>query len=168
MTTRIEVASPLPATEVLSRLAIYGHEWRESKIPQALRTRYYTCRIDVRSDEFELELQPQGNGPIFIWLGGVTADASGGSRIRARARQKRWSLIFTLIFLTAFFGWWFYPQVFGEQRSADSAVFAIGGACLFLLFQAAVTAGRAMEQGDACKVIFAHILGDNPYRATLP
>jgi hypothetical protein len=159
MAKQIEVASRLAPSEVLDRLARYGKEWRESKIPLSVRGRFFSCRLSVRGQEFELEFEPQGKGGAFIWRGQVISDGvTGGSRIHARARLKRWYAITSVIVLGLFIGWWVAPQLFGTERSADRAVIAIEGTCVMLIMVLAVHAGRAAEQGYACEAIFAQIL----------
>jgi hypothetical protein len=162
MAERIEVVSLLAPSEVLDRLARYGKEWRESKIPPSARGQFFGCRITVRGHEFELQLEPQGNRGVFIWRGQVVADsATGGSRIHARAKLKWWYAIVSVIAVVFFIGWWDGPQLVGAERSVDGAVFAIGGTCLMLIVAWAITAGRAGEQGHACKAIFAQILSNS-------
>jgi hypothetical protein len=159
MAEKIEVLSLLAPSEVLDRLARYGKEWRESKIPPSARGKFFGCRITVRGHEFELELEPQGNGGVFVWRGQVEADATnGGSRIHARATLKRWYAIISVIAVVLFIVAWDGPQLVGAERSVDRAVFAIGGTCMMSIVAWAITAGRAAEQGHACEAIFAQIL----------
>lgn len=159
MAKEIEVVSLLSQSEVLDRLARYGKEWRESKIPPKARNQFFGCRITVRAHEFELELQPQGRGPQFVWQGRVLSDdLTGGSRIHVRAQMKRWYAIFLLIVFALFFAWWDAPQLIGAESSVDSAVFAIGGTCMMLIVVLAISAGLAEDQKQACNAIFAQIL----------
>jgi len=160
MAKEIEVASHLSPSEVIERLARYGKEWRESKIPPNLRTQFFGCRIVVSGQQFELELEPQGRGPYFIWRGKVDSDnLSGGSRILMRARMKRWYAIYTLTASVLFFAWWAAPQLFGSGSTVDGAYFAIVGTSMMLIIGLAINAGGAERQRQACDAILVQILG---------
>jgi hypothetical protein len=160
MTQQIEVVSPLTPSDVLDRLARYGAEWRESKIPSKSRGEFYGCRITVRGHEFELQLEPQPHGPVFVWRGDVVPDSSnGGSRLRARARQLWWSKVFSVCTLALLIGWSAWPELFGAGRSVDGAVFAIGSTCFFLILMLVFASGRAGSQRYVCEAIFAQVLG---------
>jgi hypothetical protein len=159
MAEHIEVVSQLSPAVVLERLAQYGKEWRESKIPPSERNKMYGCRITVQGAEFELELEPQGRGPFFIWRGAVVpVDGASGCRILARAHQKTWSRLFRAIAFTLFVTWWAGRAVIRVDRNVDLAVFTVFGSCVMLGIAWAISAGTAAEQGQTCRAIFGQIL----------
>jgi hypothetical protein len=159
MFEQIDVVSSLAPSEVLDRLTRYGVEWRESKIPLNSRRSFYGCRISVRGDEFELQLDPQGRSPV-IWQGQVLPESStSGSRILTRVKRGRWSTIFSIIVVVFLFASWATSQLFGAGLSVARAVLAIAGTCIVLIVAIAVASARAKEQSQACRAIFAQILG---------
>jgi len=170
MSQQIELSSSLAPSDVLDRLARYGAEWRESKIPSKSRAEFYGCRITVRGHEFELQLEPQPHGPVFVWRGDVVPSGSnGGSRLRARARQLWWSKVGSLGILALLIGWLGWPELFGAGRSMNAAVTAISTACFFLIFMLLFASGRAGSQRYVCEAIFAQILeGSTDSRAVAP
>ena len=156
MLEKIDAVSRLAPGEVLDRMARYGKEWRESKIPPSAHGRFFACRIIVHGHEFELELEPNGG---VVWRGQVVANAiSGGSRIQARAKLKRWYAIFLVIAIVLFIGWFDGLQLIGADRSADRSVFALGVTCMMLVVGWIITEWRAAAQVHPCKAIFAQIL----------
>jgi hypothetical protein len=156
MAQQIEMESPVPPDALLERLAQYARQWRESKLPAAVRARgIYGCRVAVRGSAFELELEPQGNGPQLVWRGDVTPGAGGaGSRRRARAALTRGSKLLQAGVVAVILGWWAAPQVL--DGSVAFPVFGVGS---MLAFIAGVTAWRASDQAPLCQQILAQLAG---------
>jgi hypothetical protein len=83
----ITIVSPLSLRDLLSRLAAFGKEWRESKLPESVRKAgYFGCEITVEGATFTLSLEPQGRGPLLVWRGiALSREApEPGSEVRLR------------------------------------------------------------------------------------
>jgi hypothetical protein len=159
MFEQIDAVSPLACRDVLDRLERYGAEWRESKIPPNFRSAFYGCRIDVRGNEFELQLEPQHSGPVIIWCGQVLEESvTGGSRILARVKHGRWSMNFSIGIVVVLFASWASSQLLGDEFSVVRAVLAVAGTCTALVVALAVGSARAREQSQTCRAIIAQVL----------
>lgn len=146
------MCSPLPPADVLDRLARYGKEWRESKIPPAVRaTGIYGCQVTVENDAFRLELEPQGRGPQLEWTGQVVPEGTG-SRLSIRSTQTRWSRgsAVAVVLFIAVVSW---PTV----RAGDFAFFIIGTSFMGG-FIALTTAWRSNAQRADCQAILASVV----------
>jgi len=143
--------SPLPPATVVDRLASYGKEWRESKIPVGLRSSgIYGCQVTVRGDTFKLRLEPQGRGPQLVWTGQVAPEATG-SRLNIRSEQtvgSRASVFAVLLFIAVL--WW--PAIrAGEWGFVLMGMLFMGG------FVALTTAWRSTSQRAECEAVLAHV-----------
>ena len=143
--------SPLPPATVVDRLARYGKEWRESKIPPGLRSSgIYGCQVTVRSETFKLRLEPQGRGPQLVWTGQVTPEAAG-SRLNIRSEQtvgSRASVLAVLLFMAVL--WWPTIQA-GEWGFVIVGMLFMGG------FVAVTTAWRSNSQRAECEAVLGHV-----------
>ncbi len=144
--------TPLPPAEVLARLAAYGQEWRESKIPPTLRSAgIHTCKIAVENERFRLHLNRVGRDPSFVWIGKVAASGQG-SRIDASWEVARESRIYNLALL-GFLGiawawisfragaWW--PPIIGLAFMSGAIAFS--------------TASASRRQRGFCAAILTHV-----------
>src|SRR5690349_79996 len=122
MAETITIESPLPPRELLDRLAAFGTNWRESKMPASARSKgYHQCRTKVRETCFELELGPRGRGPGLIWCGWVQP-ITGGSRVEIVWKLTRgtfWTYAILSVIIVAV---WAMPQIL-----AGSIVFPLIG-----------------------------------------
>ena len=84
----VELKSSLSLDELLQRLRSYSQEWRESKLPAgARRSGVQRCTLRIVDTAIEVQLEPQGCGPHFVWRGHVWRDPRDGtSRLRVSAR----------------------------------------------------------------------------------
>ena len=80
----IEIASPLPAAEVLRRLDAFGKDWRESRLPQAARSAtVYACEVVITGSEFFVRLRSNKRGRAIVWRGVVRTGVGEGSQLSA-------------------------------------------------------------------------------------
>jgi len=145
--------SPLPPAAVVDRLASYGREWRESKIPPTLRASgIYGCQITFQNGAFKLRLEPQGRGPQLVWTGRVTPEATG-SRLDVRSAQTGWSRasVFAVLLFTV--------GLAGSMIRAGEFGLAILPMVFMTSFIAVVTAWRSNAQRADCQAILAHVAG---------
>lgn len=151
--------SPLPPAAVLDRLASYGKEWRESKIPPALRASgIYGCQVAIQDDAFKLRLEPQGRGPQLVWTGRVIPEAMG-SRLDVRSAQTGWSRASAVAVLLFIVGVSWSSIRVGDFGFLIMGMLFMGG------FIAAATAWRSNAQRADCQAILAHVTGA---RASIP
>ena len=88
----IRLTFSVPASEVLHRIEVFGHEWRESKMPLELRKLGLTgarATVDGHSFVFSLHPADRRNG-AFIVRGDVTSEASA-SVVTAKVEEAKWS-----------------------------------------------------------------------------
>jgi hypothetical protein len=77
--------SPLTNRDVLARLEVCAHEWRESALPRVLRDEgCHGVRIKLRDASFRIQAEGGRRRPYVPVLIGRVDAAGAGSRIRAR------------------------------------------------------------------------------------
>lgn len=156
---QLEIDLPRPPAELLSALAAFGKEWRESKMPPEVREAgTYGCRVIVSGSSFALTFEPQGRGPQLEWHGTVSPVANGaGSRISLSAGHTRLSKASYAIMFTIMLVWWVAPQFFDRERTPGSMLFAIAGLSLLAVFVAWATAWRAKQQVSECYAVLRQV-----------
>ena len=81
----IDFELPNPPHEVLRHLADFGADWRESRIPVALRRAgVLGVAVEVDADQFQMQIQAARRSPEFRLRGVVAVTPNGGSRINGR------------------------------------------------------------------------------------
>ena len=147
--------APLAPTLLLAHLAQYGREWRESKIPPAVRTKgVYRCDITVRDDTFALRFEPQGRGPQFLWRGRVLPTADGsGSLVAASAEMTRGSVAAYAVGLLVVLLFWAGPQLY-----YGAVAFPVLGIAFLIAFVALASSWRTAEQAVFFEQVLAHVV----------
>ena len=145
------VRSPLSQAEALRRLALFGTDWHESKLPGDVRRRgIFGCTVLVSGHTFTLKLEPQGNGPHLEWYGDVReCDHAAGSELRLDWRLTPFSRVASMLLL-ALPGWALWTDGFGAAMSWGTFVgIGMGGA----------VAWRVWPQRVLCEDILEHVVG---------
>jgi hypothetical protein len=151
MGTDLEITSRLSRPAVMERLAAFGKEWRESKLPESIRRRgIFGCAITVSGDTFDLKLEPQGRGPYLAWHGTVVSgQADHGATIRVSWKLTTINILGYALFFV--FLIWIYRDV-GIAVTLVMAAFMIGVAVLSASWQAG-------QQAPLCYDILDHVVG---------
>ena len=85
---RIVLNDPPPL--VVARLDAFGHEWRESKLPDTLRRKgFHTATVARTGRAVELRLGPSGRGVAYV-LEATVRPFQDGSVVAGRVRQATW------------------------------------------------------------------------------
>ena len=78
----IDLQLPYPPAEMLRRLAEFGADWRESKIPTELRQAgILGAGVQIRDDQFTMTIRAARRSPNLELHGVVAANPDGGSRV---------------------------------------------------------------------------------------
>ena len=160
MGAALEITSALPQAVVLQRLAAFGKDWRESKLPESVRRRgTFGCAIVVSGETFKLELEPQRRGPNLVWQGTVVPRGDDrGSSIRVRWRLTRFNLLSYALFLLVLL-WVFWLH--GLALTLILGPILVGAAVTGAFWQ-------ADAQEPLCREILDHVVGSTAAAPTTP
>jgi hypothetical protein len=156
---QLQIDLPRPPADLLSALAAFGNEWRESKMPTEVRAGgTYGCHIAVSGSTFVLSLEPQGNGPQLAWHGIVRPLPNGaGSQVSLSVGHTTLSKISYGAMFAAILVGWAVPQFFGRDRTPGSMLFAVAGIAVMTVFVTWATAWRAKQQVSDCRAVLHHV-----------
>ena len=144
------IESPLGQDEVLERLAAFGKDWRESRLPESVRRRQiYECVIVVSGRTLTIKV---GGGfrarRYFVWLGEVRTKEGGGSAVYLDWQFSPFGWVMCALPLIAY--------LWARWTHGDDAMSY--GLLVGVVVGATIAWEMAM-QGSACEEILDHVIG---------